>query len=273
MTVKISITTECGAKCKTCPVWQKKKETMSVDTFRLLWARVNSWPGISKIFINSTGDVNSLPNKREYFNIIEKLQGPPVSITMNGRGFDYVPRVDTLIFSFNGSNKDNYEHTTGLDFEETVRNIKSKYQEIRERTKYREVNYLVWRENAGGESEFLDLWRDFPGILRIGYKCENQFGEYFGAVPGMEDEERIPCDYLEGITIAPNCQVIRCAHDFDFSTSWGNALEDPIGKILANPDRIKLIEAHNQGDYPGLCESCNYNVSTAGKFFYTKGAE
>lgn len=275
MTVKISITTACGARCKTCPVWTKPPETMSVETFRRLWDQVNAWPDVSKIFINSTGDINALENKREYLEILESNAGPgriPVSVTMNGIGFDYVPRVDTLILSFNGSNKENYERTTGLDFDQVVANIKAAYPAIAERTIYREINYLVWKGNAGGEEEFLELWKDFPGMLRIGYKVENQFGEYMGSDERFNDKKRIPCDYLEGITIAPNCQVIRCAHDFDFSTSWGHAIDDPIEKILTNKDRLEVIDAHAQGVYPGICESCNYNVSTAGKYYYKRGA-
>jgi radical SAM protein with 4Fe4S-binding SPASM domain len=268
MRAKLTVTTRCGAKCATCPVWKGPHQTMTYDQFVRAFDALNESPLIDEIFLNGTGDLYSIDSHIRYLIYVETNQKKRVTITTNGNVLDFVPRVNHLTISFNGSNKENYEATTGLDFGRVVENIRDAYGQI-EKCGYREIDCLVWQGNKGCEAEFLDLWKDFPGVRRISYKVENQFGAYFG-LPEHKDENRIFCDYLDAVTIMPSGQFVRCAHDFKSVDNYGNIFENDIKLAVMHPARKALREAHKRGLYPGICEKCNYNVRAEGKLVYVR---
>jgi len=273
MDVKISVTTNCNARCKTCPVWTCKGEDMAVADFIQIWSKLMLEPRVGRILLNNTGDMYVHPHRKELWALVEAQQYKPVIVTTNAAAMDYVPRIPELIISFNGYDKESYEHTTGLPFEETRDRIRSFYPDIKAKVGNAEIHALAWGDTytESFEDRVRELWGDFPGRVRVSYKTENQGHRGIEGAEKYRSAERIPCDYLEKLNIWPDGSVILCAHDFEGSVKFGDILTDTVFSVMMNPDRLKLKALHGSGEYPGLCADCNYNTSESGRIVYVKG--
>jgi molybdenum cofactor biosynthesis enzyme MoaA len=175
MIAKVTVTTRCNSKCRSCPVWKTPQDDMSFDNFKIIYDKLNNDDYIEQIIINSTGELFSMPGYQKYIKYMEDNKIKYTAIQTNGALMDRVPKLDNVVISFNGTNKKNYEYMTRLDFGQVVSNIKSKYAQIDENAGCAEIHCLLCELNEGPEDEFYDLWHDFPGKLRISYKYENQF--------------------------------------------------------------------------------------------------
>lgn len=271
MDCKISVTTNCNARCKTCPVWECRGLDMSMTTFVEVWRIVMMDPRISRVLLNNTGDMYVHPRRETIWRIIESTSYKPVIMTTNAAAMDYVPRISQTIISFNGHDKASYEYTTGLPFDETREKIRSFYPDLESKTNA-EIHCLAWGDThvEDIEDRVRDLWADFPGKVRVSYKVENQMEKGVQGAPGSEGGRRIPCDYLHKVNIWPDGNIIQCAHDFGGTTSFGNILTSSVFQSMMNPDRLKKIAQHSAGEYTGICESCNYNTANAGRIVYVK---
>ena len=264
---KISITTACGARCATCPSWQREPKVMGLDDFETVFKKLCDAPIVSRILINGTGDITAIDGWHDYFDIMAKHKNKPLIMTTNGAYLDMVPDcLDELIISFNGGTPETYKESTGLDFNEVAAKIRALYPQFW-KLKNLEMHCLIWKENENTEEEFVEYWRDFPGALRVSWKCDNQGGDYFGTMRGM-DGIRIPCSYLSSLNIEHDGRVSACCHDWEGKTDFGNLLNDSVGEVWRSPEREKMVAQHYQGKYSGICEHCNFNVRAEGKFAY-----
>jgi len=273
MDAKISVTTRCNGRCRTCPVWQIAGEDMPVDVFKRVWQKLVEAPEVGRILINNTGDMYIHPDRSELFDWIERNQPKPVIMTTNAAEMDYVPRIAELIISFNGYDRESYEYTTGLDFFETVNRIRAKYTEIQTRVGNAEIHCLMWGDTYvdGAEERLAILWKDFPGCVRVSFKYDNQQAEDL-TLERYRQAERIPCDYLDKLNVWPNGDCIMCAHDFRGSTVWGNLLEQSVSGVLSSHKRLIKKAEHAAGEYTGICAKCNYNVAELpGEVRYLRG--
>lgn len=264
---KIDITTACGAKCVTCPSWKQKPETMSLERFGELWTKLMDSPMIDRIMINGTGDITAVDGWEKYFAIMAADHRKYTIMTTNGTYLSSIPDgLDELVISFNGATKESYEMTTGLPFEDTVKQIRDRYPEMG-KLKRLELHCLIWKETDGDQDKFMELWHDFPGYRRVSFKVENQNEEYFG-VERAKQEQRIPCDYLQKLIIRPDGRVAACNHDWHNESNFGNVFADSLPELIRSPKRAEMITKHAFADYGGICERCNYNVSAQGLVHY-----
>lgn len=264
---KLSLTTACGAKCATCPSWTKPQKTMDAETFVTVWQKLNDSPLISRILINGTGDITAVENWHDYMEGAAMYKRKTVIMTTNGANLDYIPGVlDELIISFNGGTRETYGKTTGLSFDDVTHNISKLCRDIA-RLKKAEIHCLIWKGNDGDAEKFAEHWADFPGRRRISYKVENQSREYFGT-DGFRDVDRVPCDYLTKLCIEWDGRVSACNHDWGGLSSFGNLKTDDVMTVMRHPERMRMIDEHERGEYGGICESCNYNVTDVGKVVY-----
>ncbi len=271
MDVKISITTKCNAKCATCPVWKYPGQHMELSHFKVMWDKIISNGKVSRILLNNTGDMYNHPQNKEIFQYIEAHQNPLqcVIMTTNAAKMDYVPKIHGIVISFNGGDKESYEKTTGLNFEDTVKRVKDRYEEFKVKLKYLDMHCLIWKGNEGCEEKFKALWADFPGIARFSYKYDNQMEEDH-TLDKYKRTDRIYCDYLDRISIMPNGQIISCPHDFKSETDYGNFLKCSIGASMHNWKRAKKRGEHRRGIFTGLCEQCNYNTPVGDRLVEVK---
>jgi radical SAM protein with 4Fe4S-binding SPASM domain len=264
---KISITTACGAKCDTCPSWKRKPETMSVEDFEIIYRKLSKSPLIGRILINGTGDITAINDWKHYFEVMNRHKTKYTIMTTNAANLTEIPdALDELIISFNGGTPEGYKATTGLDFHEVAGQIRELYPQFG-KLKNLEMHCLIWSGNAGTEQAFVEYWRDFPGALRISWKCENQNEEYFGTPRGV-DFQRIPCDYLGKIVVEHDGRVSACNHDWEGKSNFGALLTQEVAEVWRSVERERMTTEHIQGTFSGICEKCNYNVRADGKLVY-----
>jgi len=268
MDAKISVTTCCNAKCKTCPVWGIPGDTMSLENFAFIWKKLVAAPQITKVMLNNTGDLYSLSDHRAYFELIHRDNRVWLAMTTNAIALDTIPDVDEVVISFNGGTRETYEDTVGASFDSVRANIRAQYDALRKIKEVR-LDCLMYEGNQGTETDLLREWHDFPGGIRVSYKYDNQ-GKQDKTLRLFRRVARIPCDYLDKICILPSGKVVSCAHDFHAVTDFGNILTDSIEQLIENPARLEKKREHAAGKWIGLCERCNYNTSTEGKFFNVK---
>jgi radical SAM protein with 4Fe4S-binding SPASM domain len=269
MDAKITITTECGAKCRTCPVHTMPKEFMDFDYFTRMWDKLmHEDRYINRVLLNNTGDMYYHPDCDRMFDYIEEHHYRPVIMTTNASRMKRIPKIDEIVISFNGGTKEAYEYTTGLDFDAVVKNIKDAYEEL-EKVPTLQLHCLIWEGNKGTERDLAELWKDFPGSVRISYKYDNQMKEDY-TLAQYKRYDREPCKYLGMLSIMPDGQIISCAHDFEQTRNFGNYVENDTFDIIMHPQRQEILAAHYEGKYPGICEKCNFNTPDRGKVFYVE---
>jgi len=267
MDVKLSLTTHCNAKCRTCPVWSIPGRDMPWEVFTNIWSKINASKLVSRILLNNTGDMYVHPDHIRMFEYIEQHHYKPIIMTTNAAGMDYVPAVDLIIISFNGGTKGSYEYTTGLSWDEVTATIRSHYSELARRPL--EMHMLAWDGNAGTEQALVEYWHDFPGRIRVSYKYDNQMRDDH-TLPQYRRTDRIPCDYLDMISVMPDGRVVSCAHDFHAVTNFGNLYTGTVAGTIKHPNRLQMKAEHARGEFRGLCAKCNYNTPIGDRVVYLK---
>lgn len=258
-TVKLNITDICGARCATCLQHRvKDKSTMSPDYLRHVLEVVG--PRCRHLFVNGTGDYLSLPNHQEYSDVIGELFRagtlPETSIT-TVCGFTGEPHIWASVIncSFNAVTPeafDKYLHVQG-GFDKVVSNIRL----IAETHGAVQIHALKWKHNPDPEPVLLELFGDTPARIRVSEKVENQC-----LTPVAAD--RVPCDYLDGITVDPDGRIRRCSHDFFRSSIFGHI--DDLDAALEAREVVR--QQHHRGEFTGICENCNYNVREHGAIYW-----
>ena len=267
MDAKISVTTRCNARCATCPVWQHPGKDMDFSDFVVIWNKLMDSKHVTRVLLNNTGDMYIHQDRERIFDYIEANHHKPVIMTTNAAAMDRVPKIDEIIISFNGGNKESYEKTTGLVFEKVVARIREHYDALFK--VHAEMHCLIWDGNAGCEDDFKELWKDFPGRLRFSYKYDNQMKEDH-TIDGKRQSQRFPCDYLRMLNVMPDGRIISCAHDFEAVTDFGNLLTGSVDDTICNINRGDKIAEHCRHEYTGLCEKCNYNTALADRIVYVR---
>lgn len=260
-TIKIAITDHCGARCATCLQHAvSPRQTMSLE----LWKRVleATWNRARHLFINSTGDYLTLPNHQEYSDVLaDFVRGrgnQEVSVTTNA-GFYGQPRIwcSVLTCSLNAVDADAFDRHIGIEggLSRVVDNILYMIQEHG----HVEVHSLKWDGNPDPDQRLLELFGHTRARIRVSEKVENQCQT---PVTGA----RVPCDYVDGITIEPDGRVKRCAHDWGKTSIWGTI--DNLDACMAAREMVR--QQHARGEFTGVCADCNYNLARPGRLYYLK---
>jgi len=130
---------------------------MQLKNFYTIFEKIINCDHVNGIMLGSTGESYLHPNIDMIFDYVEEKQKKvpivPISLTTNGSLMHRIPKIDTLIISFNGLDKQSYEQTTGLNFENTLKNIRS--------------NYLNFQKNVKNSAD------NPPAILFWRYKIQN----------------------------------------------------------------------------------------------------
>ncbi len=87
--------------------------------------------------------------------------------------------------------------------------------------------------------------------------------EKVGLVPREMPYKRGACELLftKPVVLADG-RVNACAcRDVEAELIVGNVNEEPLGQIWAGARISELIERHERGDYPEVCQRCTYFVS------------
>ena len=135
--VKIEITSRCDLKCFFCVVAYKKREKSHINK-DLLYRILNEIKeaGVKEVGLFWLGEPFLNDELPDYVAYAKKIGIPYVFITTNGRlaSKDKLKRVfdsglDSIKFSINAKNKEDFKNTTGVDaFDQVINHIQLAYK-------------------------------------------------------------------------------------------------------------------------------------------------
>jgi hypothetical protein len=269
MQIKVTISDKCGAHCTTCPQWSVTPRQLMTPAF---YAKVLDaiWPHCHSLCVNGSGDYLSQPNHQEYSDVLAERMprgGIFANVTTVGGWTGTTPRItaSAIYCSLNATTPAEYDQHVGVagGLEKVVDNFRAliaTHGNI-------EVHSLKWEGNPHPEENLLRFFGDTHARIRISEKVENQLtcAKHVGI--GELAIARIPCDYLNGLTVLPDGRVRMCVHDWSSTVILGDVWDIPACLEKREP----LRQQHREGIYPGVCASCNYNVDECPPIYYIKG--
>jgi hypothetical protein len=269
--VKITITNRCNAACKSCLTPSiKNKKDMSFDVFKKIVDGTESFHNnIRTMHLYSIGESTLHKDFQKFIEYAyEKLHNHKISLVLTTNGgipltnFD-LSKLDLLIISFNGFNREKYEWATGLKWDCVLKNIRNYLNPINKKRigGENEMHILNFCKEKTISHEIAEL-EGFGLRIRISDKIDNQCGKLYN-----DDQKRVPCDYVTNTFCFDsfgNC--ILCSHDFYSQYLYHHIQKNDLNfKTLLNLKK-KDIENHKKNFFEGLCKDCNYNTLKKGKF-------
>jgi len=273
--VQIQTSNKCNAACTFCPYpyteGEKKFQIMEWVLYKRIIDECSKQDveQILPFFLNEP-----LLNKDlvKYINYAkEKNSNSLVKIFTNGSLLTKKvakelldSEIDEIIFSFNGSTKEEYEETMkNLDFEKTKERI-TNFIKLRGERKKPEIAIHMLKIGLSDISlnRIGDYWNRLGVSVHI-LKYENRAGnvaDYDIISPG--NVQKIPCGRLMNqIYILVNGDVILCCADWKHEVILGNVKENTISEVWNGEKRLEYVKAHLQGGYNELklCDVCNFN--------------
>lgn len=274
---KITFTTKCSAACTTC-LNSKISQHSQLD--RILFERlINEIIDLDIASANTVGfySIGESWLHPDFVSMCEwaipKLHsaGIKTEVVTNGSHIDKIPEgIGSVYISFNAGKKDSYEKITKMSFDKVYNNIMRLYEsgELK-KAKDVQIHMLCFDDNKGEEEEFIELFKKLKGVrYRFSYKYDNQYEST--EHKGREEQynsmrHKVPCSYVvNGVTIYPNGDVVRCSHDFFDEYAYGNLYKDSLKQILMSEKRLKTVKEHFDGVYNEICEKCDFNMKSSG---------
>lgn len=276
----IETTNKCSANCSTClnRVMKRERGVMPFSLFKKIIDDAVDGRKTEHVHLFGVGEPYLTPSYLDYCDYaIPKLNEAHISssIITNGRSITEIPEGLTVInISFNAGRKETYERITGLDFRLTLDNIFRVASEGQfARVTEKEIHMLVFDENKDEVDDFIALFSPLKSLgvkLRLAYKFDNQLGRIEDkTLDEFKDAPRVSCHYVENVlTICSNGWVIPCVHDFDGAEVFGDANLHSIDELIEHAARLERLNLHRQGQFQGICEGCNFNISNEGRYVY-----
>ncbi|MBU0471710.1 MAG: SPASM domain-containing protein [Nanoarchaeota archaeon] len=274
-TVQIQTSNKCNADCVFCPY----SHTEAKKDFQIM-----DWKLYKKIIDECSENKvqNILPflfnepllNKElvKYINYAkEKNPASVIKIFTNGSLLTNKlskelldSKIDQVIFSFNGSTKEEYESSMkNLDFEKTKKRI-SEFIKLRgEKNKPKIAIHML--KVGFSESSFSNIrnyWNSLGVAVHI-FKYENRAGNVADYdITSPSNIKKVPCKrLLTQIYILVNGDVILCCADWKSEVVLGNLKKQTISEVWNGEKRLEYEKAHLEGRYDELklCDVCNFN--------------
>ncbi|MFC2135181.1 radical SAM/SPASM domain-containing protein [Bacteroidota bacterium] len=273
--VQIQTSNKCNAACTFCPYpyteSKKKYEVMDWKLYKKIIDECskNEVESILPFFLNEPLLNKDLVKYIDYAK--EKNPDSSISIFTNGSlltkklGEQLLDsKIEEVIFSFNGSTKEEYEGSMkNLDFEKTKKKI-SDFIKLRGNSKKPEIAIHMLKIGLDKLSlnSIKKYWNELGVSVHI-FKYENRAGnvkEY--NIEKNSLTRKVPCSrLLNQIYILVNGDVILCCADWKNEVTLGNIKEQSISDIWNGETRKRYVQAHLDSKYNKLklCNVCNFN--------------
>jgi len=256
--LQIELNNTCNAKCSMCaiPNMTRARGMMSDALFEKIIQEagelgiehvtpfLHGEPFARKDFVDKLKRVNELAPKA----LITIFTNASLLDEKALEGLAEIKNIEQIVFSFPGGNKEVYEITTGLKFENSVRNIKRAFQLLQG------INLRIsmprCRQNRDSEDDFAILWDGYP---HSAYDSYNYIGDAQGSLAGSCYEQ---CDRaFRSMTVLFDGRVCLCCMDSDGKYIMGDLSKDSILDVWNGPPFVKLREEH--GRCRMACEPCS----------------
>ncbi|MAG39224.1 hypothetical protein CMO90_04015 [Candidatus Woesearchaeota archaeon] len=273
--VQIQTSNKCNAACNFCPYsYTEDKKKFKLMNWNLYKKIINecSQHNVKEIlpfFLNEPLLNKDLVKYIDYAK--EKNPNALIKIFTNGSLLtDKISnqlldsKVDEVIFSFNGSTKEEYEtFMKPLKFEKTKQRIESF---IRFRGKRKIPAVAIHILKLPDSNNFLfklrDYWNKIGVTVHI-LKYENRAGNVENYnLKSTFLMTKIPCDRLiKQAYIMVNGDVILCCADWKQEIIFGNLKDKTLFEVWNGNERMNFVKTHKelQFDKLKLCCDCNFN--------------
>lgn len=273
--VQVQTSNKCNAACTFCPYnhteAKKKFEIMEWKIYKKIIDECSEHnvQQILPFFLNEP-----LLNKEliRYINYAkEKNPNSAVKIFTNGSLLTNIKskelldsKIDEVIFSFNGSTKEEYESVMKpLKFDE----IKEKITNfIRLKGKNKKPAIAIHMLKLGLSDSSLNKIRDYwnnIGVTVHFLKYENRAGNVQDYnIANSTSVRKVPCDrLLNQIYIMVNGDVVLCCADWKNEVILGNIRNQSVYSIWNDKKRMEYVMAHLESNFSDLklCDICNFN--------------
>jgi len=276
----------CNARCVFCayPQMERRKQTMSMDDFRRVVGQYLEMGGRHVSLTPIVGDPfvdKHMFERLDHLMALEQVSG--ISFYTNAilmtpekseRLLAYASKLHVHV-SWGGFDAETWNTIMGVEKFEAARDAVLALLELKERTGSKLRFTLALRcpdSNRTGELHDrleADRKRGLVEIAPMGDydswagKVRPEELEKVGLVPREMPYKRGACELLftKPVVLADG-RVNACAcRDVEAELIVGNVNEEPLGQIWAGARISELIERHERGDYPEVCQRCTYFVS------------
>lgn len=282
--VQFEVTNHCNAKCVMCPVnngSKRKKEHLDIELFK---KGVNECVPyrhrLTQLLLHQNGEPMMIGADRLAWMVKyvkDRMPNVPVGIFTNGSLMGRVATekildsgIDTIVFSFDGGDKETYEKVRkGLNFEEVYLNIVYFAQRKREKKLEKphiSVLLLPQIDNWRSHNNYQKLFAN-KGIDSVGGGGINNYAGYIDTdkikIAGQYDNGNrySPCWRLwTFLIIGSNGTPLLCCNDVDIPIDLGSLKTMTMKEIWDGTGFRKAREYHlnHWQDKMPLCKDCDW---------------
>jgi len=254
--IKIETMIGCNAHCLFCPmgagILKRKRGQMSTDFFfKIVDQAVALGFDVSAFFMN---EPLMEPRIFEFFDYLRGLGKKQRLSTNAGAITKEVARrlsqyqYESFSISFHGGNKKDYEKVMGLNFEESISNIK--YLISLQAIPNYVISMKITEENKNSVNAFKDLWKGYK--FNVG-KAINWAGS-LGKGPGISRCRvlGIPCVFWDG-------RMPLCCLDAEGKAIVGDLRELSLKEVLSGKIYQTYFDFNNRNKLHELypCSACD----------------
>ncbi len=279
-------TNTCNAKCVFCayPQMERRKMTMPMDEFQTVVEQYLDMGGGSVSLTPIVGDPFV---DKHMFERLDYLMAEPrvrsISFYTNGilmtpakceRLMAYAEKLHVHV-SWGGFDEDTWNTIMGVKKFEPARDAVLAFIEAKERTGT-DIPFTLalrcpdsachgplWDQLKADSKRGLVEIAGMPDYDSWAGKVDASALESVGLTPRTMPYKRGACELLftKPVVLA-NGDVNACAcRDVEAELIVGNVKETPLDEIWAGKEVDALIDRHEAGDYPDVCQRCTYFVS------------
>jgi organic radical activating enzyme len=282
--ITIDISANCNAECPFCPrqslpmnLHGFMKKDMFYDIMRQVEKKM---PSIRTIGLAAFGEPLLHPNFDEFAEYTTALGYRvmiPTNMSLAHRHFDALLKLDSVMFSIEGYDKESYEKLRkNLSFETVYNNVKRFDELICERkgkglhTPLRVLNFIVNRQSD--IRRYLELWGDFADDIRIGPMGHplrwDKKADIFVSAPikAMEDEILPTPTRIEGmqciqpfgiITVRADGKLRLCCSDTGSTLDFGDC--GNLKKTFYTNNALNAVRKEFLNNKLRVCKNCFQN--------------
>lgn len=269
--LRIEITTKCNYSCIICPREKltRKKETMSVGLFKLIFDKINSetsqyntltFPGLGEPLLDDTLDEKIIYAKERGFNVLILTNGSMLTVERFKRLEDI--GVDSIRVSIYADQPESYNAVHGTTDEELFHKIKeslTKISKIKNRTKLLITYNVVDGYNNNTLASWIEYWKDKVDLLEVWRPHNWVDGRNYRYV---QQEKLKTCGrpWTTPLQVQVDGTVNMCCFDFDGKLLLGDLKTQTLKEIFESSMFKKILKRHETGDFSEsglICDNCD----------------
>jgi len=280
----IEVTNACNHKCIFCKNTNQSRSAtyLNKDVYKKFIKEASAL-GLKEVGLYATGEPFMAKNIDEYISIAKAYNIERVYITTNGALADLKSVIkcvkaglDSIKFSINASNKDDYIQIHGHDdFSKVLKNVSEIYEwkKIHKKNLQMLCSCVVLPSKKYVVKEHQKLFSDYfedinysPSLSQGGQLYdipldETTLGAVFQENKELNDSEISPCDIVfNRYHLTAEGYLSACGVDYNLNLAYSNLNEEDLKSGWLNPWITKLREMHlNKKLDCTICDQCLRN--------------